>query len=142
MIAYTVISCYTKTTSRTNEFPFAIPYNHAPGQPCNFTEPNTPIPFKSLIWEISCVDCLEQVMGEEKKGRDARGKAGSIFKCTDLVWICACLPYRAVAQDGYSLEHSHYQDMSKLDHHQFPANLNSAVPVVIIEVSLLARQPH
>jgi len=77
-IAYTVISCYTKTTLRTNEFPFAIPYNHAPGQHCNFTELNTPIPFKSLIWEISCVDCLEQVMGEEKKRTQCR-REGRVY---------------------------------------------------------------
>jgi len=83
--------------------------------------------------------------GEEKKQRDTTQKeklAGSIFKCTDLVQICACLPYRAVAQYGCSFERTHHQDMSKFDHHRFPANLNSAVPVVIIVVSLLARQPH
>ena len=32
--------------------------------------------------------------------------------------------------------------MSKFDHHHFSTDLNSAVPVVIIVVSLLARQPH
>ena len=42
--------------------------------------------------------------------RNAGGKAGSIFKCTDLVQICACLPYRVVAQDGHSFEHTHHQD--------------------------------
>ena len=78
------------------------------------------------------------MLEEEKK------LAGSIFKCMDLVQICACLPYRVVAQDGYSFERIHHQDMSKFDHHHFSTDLNSAVPVVIIdsEVSLLARQPH
>ena len=85
--------------------------------------------------------------GRRKKRRDAmleeeKKLAGSIFKCTDLVQICACLPYRVVAQDGYSFEHTHHQDMSKFNHHHFSTDLNSAVPVVIIEVSLLARQPH
>jgi len=58
------------------------------------------------------------------------------------VQICAYLPYRAVAQDGYSLEHSHHQDMSKLDYHQFPTNLNSAAPVVISKFLCLSSQPH
>ena len=77
------------------------------------------------------------VMQEEEKKL-----AGSIFKCMDLVWIYACLPYRAVNQDGYSLECSHHQDMSKLHHHQFPANLNSAVPVIVSRFLCLSRQPH
>ena len=29
--------------SRTNEFPFPIPYNDSPGQPCNFTELTMPL---------------------------------------------------------------------------------------------------
>ena len=42
LLAHTVLSCYTKSTLRTNEIPFAILYNHAPGQPCSFTEPTMP----------------------------------------------------------------------------------------------------
>ena len=52
------------------------------------------------------------MLEEEKK------LAGSIFKCMDLVQICACLPYRVVAQDGYSFERTHHQDMSKFDNIQ------------------------
>jgi len=77
--------------------------------------------------------------GEEgpRKGCNAGGKAGSIFKCTDLVQICACLPYRVVAQDGHSFKRTHHQDMSNFDHHHFSTNLNSAVPGCCIVVSLL-----
>jgi len=74
--------------------------------------------------------------------RDTGGKAGSIFKCTDLVQICACLPYRVVAQDGHSFERTHHQDMSKFDHHCFSTNLNSAVPVVVSWFLCLSCQPH
>jgi len=82
-----------------------------------------------------------------RKGCDATqhnagGKAGSIFKCTDLVQICACLPYRVVAQDGHSFERTHHQDMSKFDHHRFSTNLNSAVPVVVSWFLCLSHQPH
>jgi len=118
------------------------------------------IPFKSLIWEISRVAPVsEQRVAEHdcnisrcavrlssrfigvgtgngrgeglRKGRNAGGKAGSIFKCTDLLQICACLPYRAVTQYGCSFKHTHHQDMSKFDHHRFSTNLNSAVLAVV-----------
>ena len=62
------------------------------------------------------------VTGRRKKQSDAMQEeekklTGSIFKCTDVVQICFCLRYRAVTQNGFSFEHTHHQDMSKLNRH-------------------------
>ena len=82
------------------------------------------------------------VTGRRKKQSNMMQKeekklTGSIFKCTDLVQICFCIPYRAVAQNGFSFKRTHHQDMSKLDCHRFYANSNSAVPVIISRFLLL-----